>query len=202
MIVEHLEQGTPEWFAARIGRPTASGFSKILTAGGKRSSTRKGYMAQLASERMTGKQTEFFKGKALERGKELEPEARDFFAFTRGVEIQEVGLCYPDERKLYSCSPDGLLADRGIEIKCPHQNTHVLWLADGKLPSEHVVQVQGSMLVTGFDKWEFFAYHPDLPNHHITVARDDDYCAKLKAELEVFCEELAEMVERAQANRS
>jgi hypothetical protein len=31
-VINDLDQGTPEWLAARVGRPTASRFADIITA--------------------------------------------------------------------------------------------------------------------------------------------------------------------------
>ena len=39
MIILDHEQGTEEWFAARLGKPSASNFSKLITATGKPSSS-------------------------------------------------------------------------------------------------------------------------------------------------------------------
>ena len=50
------EQRSPEWFALRLGIPTASQFSALLAKGkrGGESKTRRTYLLQLAGEKITG----------------------------------------------------------------------------------------------------------------------------------------------------
>ena len=47
-----MEQRTDEWFAARLGKVTASNIAKVMAKGG--GATRKNYMAQLVCETLTG----------------------------------------------------------------------------------------------------------------------------------------------------
>ncbi len=48
-----IEQGSPEWFAARLGKTTASNFNAIIARGAKGAflAGRKNYRAQLVIER-------------------------------------------------------------------------------------------------------------------------------------------------------
>jgi len=196
MIIETFEQGSEEWFQARSGIPTASNFKKIVTSKGAPSKSAKDYMYQLAGERITGAPMDTFKSAAMDRGTEFEPEARDFLSLTQGEEITEVGICYPDEEKAYSCSPDGLGFDIGYEIKCPLIHTHVKYLLDNKLPTAYIQQVQGSMAVTGFDEWVFCSYYPGMQDLTLTIERDEAFISKLKIALTEFNEELDEITEK------
>ncbi|MEC3912174.1 hypothetical protein U5A82_17345 [Sphingobium sp. CR2-8] len=56
MQIYNYVQGTPEWFACRMGIPTASQFSTIMASGrgGGESKTRRTYMLKLAGEILTG----------------------------------------------------------------------------------------------------------------------------------------------------
>lgn len=193
IIVNDIEQGTPEWFAARAGIPSASNFSKIVTGKGTPSKSRKDYLYTLAAERIVGEKADTFQSAAMTRGIEMEEEARNFYELSQGVNVQQVGLVYHDEKKLYSCSPDGLMPDRGLEIKCPSMHVHVDYLLEQKLPAVYVQQVQGSMFVTGLDKWDFMSYYPGMPTLLLTLDRDDEFCNSLEAELVRFCEELEEL---------
>ena len=48
-------QGSPEWFAVRCGRATASRFSDVLaTIKSGEAASRRNYKAQLVCERLTG----------------------------------------------------------------------------------------------------------------------------------------------------
>ena len=72
MKIINCIQGSPEWFQARCGIPTASGFEKILTASGKPSKQREKYLYQLAGEKVTGKPEETYQNGAMKRGTEME----------------------------------------------------------------------------------------------------------------------------------
>lgn len=194
MIVEHYPQLSVEWFEARCGKPTASCFNKLITAKTMRpSSQATNYLYQLAGERITGAKTETYQNAAMERGMVLEAEARSLFEMVMDVEVQEAGLVYPDEEKKFSCSPDGLMEDAGLEIKCPLVHTHVSYLLANVVPPDYIPQVQGSMLVTGFSHYYFMSYYPGLAPLIIDVPRDEKFCAALKVELESFCEKLDEI---------
>ena len=193
MIIENFEQGSPEWFAARVGIPSASVFDKLITSKGALTTSRQKLIYKLAGEKVLGEKEEGYSNGAMQRGIELEPEARSLFELITGKEVKEVGLCYYDERKDRSCSPDGLVGDKqGLEIKCPSLAVHVEYLLSNKLPTAYFQQVQGSMYITGLDQWHFFSYYPGIKPFHIIVERDEIWIAKLGKMLDNFVAELEE----------
>lgn len=189
------EQGTAEWFAARAGIVTASEFQTIQREGkgGGRSVTRDAYMRKLAGEILTGDPApEGYSNAFMERGKELEDEARGVFAFTRDMEPHRVGFLRNGRA---GCSPDSLLGDdSGLEIKVAIPAVQIERLQLGRLPPEHMAQVQGSLWVTGRKSWEFMSYCPKLPALILTVERDEAYIAGLAKAVEAFTEELDALV--------
>ncbi len=204
MLKIDIKQGTPEWFEARCGIPTASNFDKIITSRGAASKQAQKYMYELAGERITGKKSEkTYQSAAMIRGIELEAEARMLFELIADMEVETVGICYPDENKQFSCSPDGLLAtgDAGLEIKCPELSTQIERLLDRKLPVEYYQQVHGSMLVTGLPFWWFMSYYPGLPPVIIKVARNNEFCAALLAELNGFCNDIDTLVKQIKGSQ-
>ena len=196
MIILDVPQLSTQWFEAKAGLPSAGSFDQLVTSKGEPSKQRQKYLYQLAGETISGSKAETFQSWAMQRGTEMEAEARQSFEFIHGVELKQVGLVYPDEQKKYACSPDGLLEDAGFEMKCPLIHTHVGYLLDNKLPTDYVQQVQGGMLVTGFDKWYFLSYFPGLPPLILLIERDEKFIEKLKAELETFCNDLAITVKK------
>jgi len=56
MLIVNCEQNTPEWYEARLGIPTASGFDRIITTKGEVSKSREKYLYELAGEIVTGEQ--------------------------------------------------------------------------------------------------------------------------------------------------
>lgn len=190
MIIETFPQRSEEWYAAKAGIPSASNFDKIITMTGHRSEQAEKYMYQLAGERLLGKIEGGYCNAAMTRGIELEPEARCFFEMLHDCEVQEVGLCYLDERKLFSCSPDGLMDGAGLEIKCPQLSTHIEYLLNNELPATYFQQVQGSLYVTGLFCWYFMSYYPGIKPLIVKVEPDLKFHARLSVELESFCKEL------------
>lgn len=190
MITLDVEQGTPEWFQGRLGIPTASNFDKLLTGTLKPSAQSVDYMHKLVVEWYRQVPEESFVSDWMKRGTDMEPEARSAYEFITDTEVHQTGLVYSDKRKLISCSPDGLLADRGLEIKCPSPAVHGGYIMSEKLPARYVAQVQGSMYVTGMKQWDFFSYHPEMPPYLITVNRDERFMKAIDKELEDFIDKM------------
>lgn len=172
MRISTATQGTTDWLIQRIGVVTASNFSKVFTTAGKLSTSRDGLINQLIAENLLQKPTETFKSDAMQRGNDLEPEARAYAELMLDVDIEEFGLIKMDDYEI-GCSSDGLWDDTGIEIKCPNASTHIAYLRKGKLPTIYTQQVQGTMLVLDLSEYWFLSYHPDLEPLLIKVKRDD-----------------------------
>ena len=98
MIILDHEQGTDEWLAARLGKPSASNFGKLITATGKPSTSAVGYINQLIAERFVGKSEPFYVNDHMARGTELEPEAREAYEFITGKEVIEFGFILDDSK--------------------------------------------------------------------------------------------------------
>lgn len=189
------EQGSADWFAARAGIPTASEFQTLLREGrgGGRSLTRDAYLRKLAGEILTGDPApEGYSNAFMERGKELEDEARQWFAFTQDIEPQRVGFIRNGRA---GCSPDSLLGeDCGLEIKVAIPSVQIERLQLGRLPPEHVAQVQGSLHITGRSTWRFMSYCPKLPPLILTVGRDEAKIAEIAKAVDAFNDELDALV--------
>ena len=163
MLIIDCKQGTEEWFAARLGIPTASEFNKVITpAKMEASKSADTYINKLVAEWLRGMADESFQSDWMKRGHEVEEEARDYYAFRFDVEVKQVGFCL-EEAKRFGCSPDGLIGeDGGVEIKCCSAGVHVGYLLANKVPTEYRLQVLGSLLVTGREWWDFLSFHPDM----------------------------------------
>lgn len=186
MIIKNdIEQGTPEWLALRLGKPTASCFGKIITPTGKPSTQIDGYLNTLIAEELMGEPPEVYQNDWMLRGTELEPEARAWYEFQTDKDIEQVAFVMRDD-ELVGCSPDGLCQNSGLELKCPKAETHVGYLRSGTMPGQYIPQVQGCMWLCERETWDFVSYHPLMPKVLITVVRDDKFIAaleKLVAEL-------------------
>lgn len=197
-ILRDLEQGTDEWLVARMGIPTASCFSKLITSAGKKSTSLDGYAKTLAAETLMGKPQETFKSDWMERGNEVEPQARAWYEFQTDIEIEEVGFVLRDDGKV-GCSPDGLNPlGGGLELKCPKAETQIGYLIANKLPTTYVAQVQGSMWICETDHWDFVSFHPDMPSLLLPITRDDAFIAMLAKLVDEVNDKVAEYVHQIQ----
>jgi hypothetical protein len=192
-------QGTPEWYAARAGVPTASEFSTILAKGrgGGDSKTRRSYMLKLAGERLTGEPMASFSNAHMERGKEMEGEARDFYAFLTDADPQLVGFIRNGDK---GCSPDSLIGEGGVlEIKTALPHILIDLILKDEFPPEHKAQTQGQLWVAEREWVDLAVYSPGLPTLIKRAHRDDAYIATLAAAVAEFNEELAATVEKIKA---
>ncbi len=191
MIILDCKQLSDEWFKARTGIPTSSSFDKIVNMEGVQSKQRKKYLYQLAGEKITGVKDKTYSSDATDRGIELEDEAVRLYEVVTNKKVQRVGFCYANKKKLYGCSPDGLIDSAGgLEIKCPSQAVHVGYLIDKKLPADYFQQVQGCMFVTDRNWWDFVSYCPGMKPFILRVKRDKKFISALELEMISFCKDL------------
>ena len=190
------EQGSEEWFLARMGRPTASEFKTII--GIKKDArdkvTRRTYMLKLAGEIVTGKPMESYSNDHMERGKVMEGEARDLYAFMMDADPQRVGFITNGYK---GCSPDSLLGDKGVlEIKTKLPHLMIDCILKDEFPPEHKAQCQGALWVAEREWIDICVYWPSLPLFVKRAHRDEAFIADLARAVDDFNAELVATVER------
>lgn len=196
IILDSMQQYSPEWYAARMGIVTASEFHRIITPStGKVSTQAETYMYRLLGEWLTGEPEEGYNNHWMKRGRNLEDEARAYFELQSGRAVRQVGFIYKDETRLVGCSPDGLLDNAGLEIKIPSSGVHVRYLLGGAVPNDYIPQIQGGLWITEGEKWHFLSYHPNAAPMLIIVGRDETYIRKLRAAVGAFVEKMCELRE-------
>jgi putative phage-type endonuclease len=176
-----IEQGTEEWFAQRLGKVTASRIKDLMakTKTGY-STSRKNYAAQLMLERVTGQREASFSNAAMQWGTEQEPLARLVYSLHTGQEVEEVSFIDHPFILRSGASPDGLVGIDGmVEIKCPNTATHIEWAIAGKVPPEHVLQMQWQMDCAGRKWCDFVSYDPRMPEGQRLFIRRLEYDAEL-----------------------
>jgi len=195
VIFHKVEPRCAAWAFLRLGRPTASEFSRVVTAGGQPSKQAEDYAHRLIAERMLARpilddlQTQW-----MVRGADEEAGAIDAYEFQTGAYTTLGGFCTTDDG-LIGCSPDRLIGDSAVlEIKVPAPNTHVRYLEDaGCLAKEKFSQTQGELLVTGRAYVDLVSFHPEMPTVIKRVERDEKYLRLLESGLYAFCEQLDRM---------
>lgn len=197
-----IEQGSPEWFAQRLGKVTASRVADVIakTKTGY-STSRENYMAQLVCERMTNTVAESYSNSAMQWGTETEPLARAAYEAHADVLVDEVAMITHPTIEAAGASPDGLVGDVGqLEIKCPNTATHIDTLLSQTVPGKYNTQMQWQMACTG-RKWnDFVSFDPRMPDNLQLfikrVERDDELIKELEAEVVKFLAEVDEKVEK------
>lgn len=155
-----IVQGSAAWDAIRAGKWSASKGAVIM--GGLDTLGLRDLILDLAWGRVFGAPDPGFKSRAMERGHLVEPESRDWFAFTRDVFIEECGFVEHGRIPYLGWSPDGLYNERrrAIEAKCP---LHKAWMhveETGKVPAEYRWQCKFACFVGRLEGLDFVAYHP------------------------------------------
>lgn len=195
-----MDQRSDDWFAARLGRVTASKVKDVMAKGrsGAPSATRQNYMMQLLCERLTGTREEGFTSAAMQRGTDLEPVARSAYEVDHGVMTLETGLIIHPRIDGFGASPDALVGERGLlEIKCPNTATHVFTLQSGAHDTTYDWQMLAQMACTDRDWVDFVSFDDRLPEELqyfcARFHRDEKRIREMESEVKQFLEELSEL---------
>lgn len=199
MKIIECVQGSPEWVDARLGIPTASGYEHILqpkkleySAGATK------YLNHLLAEWLCGYPLDTGTGSAwMERGTQMEPEARRWYEQHRSVKVEQVGFCLRDDEQT-GCSPDGLVGPDGlVEIKCPSLEQHIAYMRNPTLlQADYRIQTQGELYITDRDWVDLVSYHPDFPRVILRLTPEPAVQSALHAGLFRFISELNEEKEK------
>lgn len=181
MKIHNFEQRTEDWYNIRKGKMTASNAETII-ANGKGLET---YIYNLMAEYYSSAEKENYINADMQRGIDLEPEARLEFEFYTDLDVQEVGFI--EYNDFIGVSPDGLIGDDGlIEIKCPNDSIYFKLLLSNNIKPEYIAQMQMQMYVTNRQYCYFVSYNPNFEKslYIKKINRDEEMIDKLKKGLE------------------
>lgn len=200
-----MEQRTPEWFAARCGKVTASRIADVMarTKTGYGAS-RANYCAQLVVELMTGQPAESFTNAAMQWGTDTEPQARDAYSAHTGRLVEDAGFFVHPRIDRSGASPDGLVGDDGLlEVKCPNTATHIDTLLEKKPAQKYIYQMQWQMACANRAWCDFASFDPRMPERHqlfiVRVKRDDELIGQIEREVASFLDEVLAKVKLLEA---
>lgn len=190
-----MQQQTPEWFAARRGKVTASRINAVMMS--PKSQGYQDYLAEVLMERFQQLVRPQFLTPAMEWGNEQEPIARAHYHFQTGRDVKEVGFV----RHAYlesGASPDGYVGNDGlIEIKCPNTITHIKTLLGKGIRKEYLQQIQWQLACTGCNWCDFVSFDPRVPTEMqlivIRVERDDEMIEALTQGVANFLAEVGSL---------
>lgn len=183
--IHNVEQGTDEWFELRLKYPLTASKSQAIGSCGKGLET-------LCWDKMAEKHSEApresYTNEHLERGNELEEQARAIYELTTGNTVVEVGFVTDTSiSKVGGVSPDGLVGEDGlVEIKCFADTKHFKMTRKGiEIESQYMWQIQMQLLFTGREWCDFVAYNPNYEKALLVerVFPDKEKQDKIKAGL-------------------
>ena len=191
-MIHDIDQNTDEWFEARRGKVTASNFAVIMANYGKPfGNPAIQYAMKVAIEGKTNRSIDGFKNEWMERGIELEDDARQLYSDMTFTEVQD-GKFWTDGR--FGASPDGLAGDGLIEIKCPKYSTHFAQIIKGGYDLSYQWQIRGQMWITDRDWCDFVSYCHDFPQNKqlyiYRVERDQEEESRMIERLNEFLEQV------------
>ena len=202
----NIIQGSPEWFAQRLGKVTASRLTDVLAKiKSGEAASRANYRAELVAERLTGKSIDGgFTSPAMKWGTECEPLARSSYEAETGRMVVETGMIVHPTIPMAGASPDGLLGSDGLlEIKCPETKAHINTLLAGEVPSQYIAQMQWQMSCTDRKWCDFVSFDPRMPVELQLfvkrVARDDKLIEQFEAEVIKFLTEVDQTITQLQS---
>lgn len=187
------EQKTDEWQILRDGTAVTGSNAKKVKGNGN------AFLYETLAMMTTVRERKEAYGPDIDRGNELEPEARKAYEKATGQKVREVAFI---KNGRYGISPDGLVMKsktqikKLIEIKSPDTNNHIRYILEGKLPSEHIDQIiHGFIVCDDVDEIDFVSYCPVFkfkPLLIITARRADLYVdiATARVQYQKFVEKL------------
>lgn len=205
LVNQHIDQGSDQWDEIRVGRFTSSEWWKLMEFGkrdmtpaelaarpktGKGSATKtmpdftkfspggETYIRVKVAETLTGLPRPQAYAYPLVYGKEMEPQAVEYFEAQTGLQTASVGFQPFGDHA--GGSPDRVIEDMpgwGLEVKCPmtsDKQIDYLMLTDHydlkRMYPEYYWQCVSLMLFMGFDGWKFRTFDPrfKLDKHKMT----------------------------------
>jgi putative phage-type endonuclease len=187
MKIHNCEQKSPEWYALRLQYPLTASEAQAIGNNGKGLETL--CMEKLA-EKYSSADKELYTNKDLERGVDLEAEARSLYELETGNEVEVVGFVTNEKvSKIAGASPDGLVGkDGNLEIKAFADTKHFKMAVefqktgDFEIESQYIWQMQMQMLITGRKWTDFVAFNPNFKQSLLVkrVLPDKEMQTKIK----------------------
>lgn len=170
MQILTFEQGTPEWLESRKGKITGTRAKSVMAKNNTP------MLDEMLAEMLCTVDDPRFVTSHMERGTELESEARQVYESITGNLVDEVGFCISETEGI-ALSPDGLISvdgkyKGGLEIKCPSNSVHARYLRTKKLPAEYKWQVMQYFVVVDEMEWlDFVSYNPNFSQGSVVTVR-------------------------------
>lgn len=162
VVIHNVEQRSEEWHALRKQYPLTASHAQAIANNGKGLET---LVWERMSKRYSSGIDEEYTNEHMERGIELEGQARSLYELETGRVAQTVGFITNESVSLVAgASPDSLVDGDGLlEIKCPEDKKFFRMIVEGiTVDPAYGWQCQMQMLITG-RKWaDLCLYNPNF----------------------------------------
>ena len=164
-IYKDIIQGTDQWLEVKHAKVGGSRLAKIMTKLDKSVRECAEYYAILAEHMEDFDPFEAnFQSVKMARGNEFEPLARIEYERICGVKVEQYGWVEHDSIGIVGISPDGHIPEleKAIEIKCPSDNTHVMYMLNpAAFLEEYCWQIVDNFLVMDVKSIDCISYRPE-----------------------------------------
>lgn len=171
MEVIHIEQGTEDWKALRLGKITGTKLGKLykLNKAGNVTGHKLGFY-EIIAERMATPDEDGL-GSNIERGTRLESEAIDEAERKLGMTFTRGNVWKLDDGQI--TSPDGYTEDmtQAIEVKCLASSRHIMAIATSTPPEEYTAEYMSYFVVNPkLERLHICLYDPRFPTDATRLA--------------------------------
>jgi hypothetical protein len=178
-----IQQGSIEWYEIRWGKIGGT-LSKGLFVN---SDT---LMISLLAQHLEEVDLEdSYSSPAMERGKELEPFAKEYLEKYLKLKFDNTGWLQCEKNKLLGISPDGITKNLkdACEIKCLGRNNHTQTLLDNDIPKEYVFQCIHYFTVNPkLERLHFLCFRPESKKHfYKMITRNSEIAIGIKKDKEL-----------------
>lgn len=160
-----IPYGTEEWYAARLGKVTASRGACLLVNGKGPYGLGDGaltYAAEVVAG-MMGIAPEEFSSADTEEGIRREPESIEAYE-AQTFRLTEPGAFLLMPGTIIGATPDAFVgADGTLQAKNPRPKAHMETLLSRTVPKAYYTQIQWELMVTGREWCDFISYCPSFP---------------------------------------
>lgn len=172
--IHEVEQNSPEWLEARVGKFTGSNAIKLLRYG--------------RTDKARVEANPSFNGNYwTRRGHDLEPYAIKAYEMAKEIEVLRPGFITNDNYPDCLFSPDAVTGTTLIEVKCFGEKKHQA-INRRNIPVEIKAQIHFGMIMTELDQADLVLFSDEVDERHglkiIPVKKDIKLIKQLKKLME------------------
>lgn len=197
-------QMSEEWFAVKLGKISASRINDVMatTAKGLPTSKYMDYAYSLAAERMTGNRQEIFTTLDMQRGIDMEPLAKEYYAEFYGVTLTDAPFIFHRDMTFAGCSLDAIANNEYlVEFKNPKTTTFLKVKYENEPPENYFHQCMWQMACTGAERCDLVYYDdriadPTKQMFRFVIERDNELIAKMEQEVIKFNDLIEQIINK------